>query len=66
MRSRECVVPPLHALTIVHFVFFVMAGLVLKMLYMLFSVYNILKMSEYEVYWLTDFPLIIYWVHAKK
>jgi len=20
-------------------------------------------MSEYEVYWLTDFPLIIYWVH---
>ena len=25
-----------------------------------------LKMSEYEVYWLSDFPLIIYWARAKK
>jgi len=51
-----------------HSVFSVMAGLVVEML---FSVYNItlrngLKMSEYEVYWLTDFPLMIYWVRAKK
>ena len=22
-------------------------------------------MSEYEVYWLTDFPLIIYWAHQE-
>ena len=27
---------------------------------------NGLKMREYKSYWLTDFPLIISWVHAKK
>ena len=27
---------------------------------------NGLKMSEYEVYWLTGFPLIISWACAKK
>ena len=30
------------------------------------TLYNGLKVSEYEVYWLTDFPLIIYWARAKK
>ena len=57
------------ALTIMHSVFSVIAGFVLEMLFVLFSVYNTaygLKMSEYEVYWLTDFPLIIYQAHAKK
>ena len=39
-------------MTIVHSVFSVMAGLVVEILFMLFSVYNRLKMSEYEVYWL--------------
>ena len=54
------------ALTIVHSVFSVMAGLIVEMLFMLFSLRNGLKMSEYEACWLTDFPLIIYWVRAKK
>ena len=45
-------------LTIVHSIFSVMAGLFVKMLFMLFSVYNtVMTMSEYEAYWLTDFPL---------
>ena len=39
------------ALTIVHSVFSIMAGLFVEMFFMLFSVYNGLKMSEYEVYW---------------
>jgi len=58
------------ASTIVHSVFSIIAGLIVEMLFMLFSVYksarNGLNMSEYEVYWLTDLPLIIYWVHTKK
>jgi len=52
-----------------HSVFSVMAKLIVEMLYLLFSVPNTMKwaeMSEYEAYWLTDFPLIIYWVLAKK
>ena len=28
--------------------------------------YNGLKMSEYKVHWLTDYPIAIGWVHAKK
>jgi len=36
------------------------------MLFMLFSVYNTVQLSEYKVYWLTDFPLIIYWARAKN
>ena len=36
-----------------------MAGLVVEMLFMLFSVCNWLKISEYKVYWLMDFPPII-------
>ena len=35
----------------------------MQMLFMLFSLCvmlcNVLKMSEYEAYWLTDFPLVI-------
>ena len=27
---------------------------------------NRLEMSQYEAYWETDFPLIIYWAHDKK
>ena len=51
-----------------HSIFSVIAGLMVKMLFMLFSVYNTaneLKMSEYEVHWLLDFPLIIYWAHQE-
>ena len=51
------------------FLFSVMAGLIVEMLYMLslfMTLRNGLKMSEYEAYWLTHFPLIIYWVRAKK
>ena len=60
-----------HALTIEHSVFSVMAGLIEKMLcfsccYLYIMLCNGLKMSEYEVCWLTDFPLIIYWACAKK
>ena len=33
---------------------------------MLITLRNGLKMSEYEVYWLIDFPLIIYWVRTKN
>jgi len=53
-------------LPIAHSVFSVMAGLIVEMLVILFFVRNVLKMSEYEAYWLTDFPLIIYWISAKK
>ena len=56
-------------LTIKFFVFLVMAGLIVEILFMLFSVYNTcnwLKISEYEAYWLTDFQLINVWAHAKK
>ena len=38
-----------------------MDGLIVEILLMLFSVYNAcngLKMSEYEAYWLMDFPTI--------
>ena len=42
-----------------HSVFSVIAWLIVEMLFMLFFVCNGLKVSEYEVYWLTDFPLII-------
>ena len=51
-----------HILTIVHSVISVMAILIVEMLFILFSVTlcNGLKMSEYEVCWLMDFPLIIY------
>jgi len=30
------------------------------------TLYNELKMSEHGVYWLTDYPLIIYWACSKK
>jgi len=47
-----------------------MAELIVEMHFMLFSAYNTayngLKISEYEAYWLADFPLKIYWKHAKK
>ena len=47
------------ALMIVHFIFTVITGLNVQMLFMLFSVYNTacngLKMNEYEMYWLMDF-----------
>ena len=49
-------------MTIVHSIFSVMAGLIVEMLFMLSSVLTLrirLTISEYEVYWLTDFPLII-------
>lgn len=54
-----------HVLTIKHSVFSVMAGLIVEILFMLFSVHNGLKMSEYEAYWLMGFPVIIYWARAK-
>ena len=53
-------------LTIMHSVFFVMAGLIVEMLFMLFSIYNRLKMSDYEAYRLTDTPPIFCWACAKK
>ena len=49
-----------HTLTIKHSVFSVMAGLIVEILFMLFSIIalcNGLKMSEYGAYWLTGFPL---------
>ena len=57
------------ALTIEHSVFSIMAGLIVEMLFMLclfITLHNGLKMSDYEVYWLTDFPLIIYCARTKK
>jgi len=56
-------------LTIKHFMFSVIAGLLIEMLFMLFSVYmlrNRLKMSKYKAYWLMDFLLINNWVRIKK
>jgi len=47
-----------------HSVFSVVAGLIVKILFMLFSVYNAAlraKMSEYEAHWLTGFLLINIW-----
>ena len=56
-------------MTIVHSILSLMAGLIVELLFILFSVYiklrNGLKMSEYEVHWLTNFPLIIYWAHQE-
>jgi len=49
-----------------HTVFTVMAGLIVGILFMLFSIYNGLKMSEYKAYWLMGFPLINNWVLARK
>jgi len=45
--------------------FSLMAELIVEILFVLFFVYNGLKMSEYETYWLMGFPLIS-WVCAKK
>ena len=50
-----------HALTIEHSVFSIMAGLIVEMFFVLFSIYNGLKMSEYEAYWLMSFALISSW-----
>ena len=51
-----------HALTIEHSVFSIMAGLIVEILFVLFSVFitlhNGLKMSKYEAYWLMGFLLI--------
>jgi len=42
-----------------------MAGLIVELLSSYCSLFitlrNGLKTSEYEVHWLTDFPLMIYW-----
>ena len=38
-----------------------MAGLIVEMFFVLFSIYNGLKMSEYEAYWLMSFALISSW-----
>jgi len=50
-----------HTLTIEHSVISVMAGWIVDRLFVLSSIdnamYNGLKLSEYEAYWLTDFPL---------
>ena len=48
-----------------------MAGLISEKLLLLFfvlyhCVYNRLKMSEYEVYWLTDIPLINSHAHLER
>jgi len=48
-----------------HINVFAMAGLIVEMLFMLFPVYNRLKISEYKAYWLTDFLLIKIWVDQK-
>ena len=48
-----------HTLTIKYSFFPVKVDLIVEILFMLFSVYNTLKMSEFEAYWLIDFPLII-------
>ena len=56
-------------LTIEHFVFFIMGGFIVEMLSccsVFIMLCNGLKMSEYEAYCLTDFPLIIGWARAKK
>ena len=47
-----------------------MAGLIVEMLFMLFSVYTVSlcnesKISENEAYWLMDFPLINIWACQK-
>jgi len=54
------------ALTIEHCILSVMARLIVQILFMLFFIYNAVKMSEYKVYWLMDFPLINSWVYGKK
>ena len=43
-----------------HSVFSVMAGLIVEMLFMLFSIYDfcVAKNSEYKAYWLMDYPPI--------
>ena len=45
----------MHALTIKRSVFAIMTGLIVKILFMLFSIHNAVKYAEYEAYWLTDF-----------
>ena len=58
-----------HTSTIQHFIIFVMVGLIVEILLscsLFMTLCNGLKMSEYEAYWLIDFPLIISGVHAKK
>jgi len=52
--------------SIMSFVFSVMAGLIVDMVFMLFSIYNGLKISENEAYRLMYFPLINIWVCNKK
>ena len=56
------------ALTIVHSIFSAMVGLIVEIscCSLFITLRNGLKMSGYEVYWLTDFPLIIYQARAKK
>jgi len=54
---------------IVHSIFSVMAGLIVKIFscfFLFITLHNGLKMSECKAYWLTDFSLIIYWEHTKK
>ena len=51
-------------------VFSIMAGLIIERCFSCYSPFimlcNGLKMSEYEAYWLTDFPLMISLACAKK
>ena len=49
-------------------IFSILPGLIVEILFMLFCIYNAvwLKISEYKVYWLKDFPKIIDYVLAKK
>jgi len=45
-----------------------MAGLIVELLFdcsLFVTLRNGLKMSEYEVHWLMDFPLIIYWTRQE-
>ena len=57
------------ALTTEHSVFSIMAELIVEMLFscsLFIMMYNGLKISEYEAYCLTDFPIIISWTCAKR
>ena len=49
-----------------HSIFSIMAELILEIIFMLYPLHNGLTMNEYKAYWLTGFPLINSWEHAKK
>ena len=55
VKSTHILITGAYTMVIERSIFSVLTGLIVEILIMLFSIYNGLKMSEYDVYYLMDF-----------